>query len=186
MDLRRRTLVNNLISKHGLRNASSGAGRIHRMRAALALAPLAVLLGLSGCGSNVSTGPLIGPITFTDANGKTVATVTALSAGSSIYLDSIVVNDPSMLGVNWSVSCNGELAPGMPLPPGQTVDETCGFFTPPHTLSGPVPNFATSGSGIVVLYQAPAAQPNPARVTLYASSTADPSQFSSITLSILP
>ncbi len=178
--------MDKLISTHGSRNASSSERCIHRMRAALVLAPFAVILSLSGCGSNVTTGPLIGPITFTDANGKTVATVTALSVGSSLNLDAIVVNDPSMLGVNWSVSCNGELAPGTPLPPGQTVDETCGFFTPAHTLSAPVPSYATSGSGIVVLYQAPAAQPNPARVTLYASSTADPSQFSSVTLSILP
>jgi len=153
---------------------------------ALSIAPLFMLFSLSGCGADVTSKPQLGPIIFTDATGKAASTVTAMTVGKFIYLDVAVGDDPQMLGVNWTATCNNELPPGTPLPPGQSVDESCGFFTPVHTLSGPVPSYATGGEGIVTTYQAPASQPNPARVTLIASSTADPTRFSSITLSILP
>lgn len=155
-------------------------------KAGLALASLVLLLGACGCGADVSSKPQVGAIAFTDANGNPVPAVTAVKAGSGIYFEVVVNNDPAMLGVNWTATCASQLPPGTTLPPGWTVDESCGYFTPPHTLSGPVPSIATSGGGIVAFYQAPAAQPNPATVTLYATSTTDPSRFSSITLSIMP
>jgi len=147
---------------------------------------LAIVLAFSGCGTSSTVKPQIGTIAFTNANGAGVAPVTLLTAGTFVYLDVVVANDPELLGVNWSVSCASQLPPGTPLPPGETVDESCGFFTPVHTASAPVPSYAANGSGIVTVYQAPAAQPNGGTVTIYASSTTDPSKFSSITLSIMP
>jgi len=144
------------------------------------------VLTLFGCGTSSKTKPSVATISFTDANGNTVAPVTALSTGSGIYLDVVVNNDSEQLGANWSVSCSSELTPGTPLPPGQTVDESCGFFTPVHTTSAPVPVYATSGAGIVTFYEAPTAQPKTGTVTLYASSTSNPSAYASVTISILP
>lgn len=71
-----------------------------------------------------------------------------------------------------------------PLPPNQPVDMSCGTFTPTHTLTGPVPQYATSGSGIVTFYTAPAAVPKDGTVTLYVSATSDPSQYSTVTLMV--
>lgn len=147
---------------------------------------LLICATVCGCGSNSSIKPQVGAISFTDANGNSVASVNALQVGTGVYLDVMIGDDPSLLGANWSVTCSSALAPGTPLPPGETVDESCGFFTPVHTLSAPVPPYATSGSGIVTFYQAPTAQPAAGTVTLYAASTTDPSRYTTLTLSILP
>jgi hypothetical protein len=180
-----RKLVKNRIGKPSPRISPTSMIRPGH-RAVWALAAIAGLAALSGCGTNPSSKPQVGPIAFTDANGNPVAATAMLKTGQGIYLDVVVGNDPQMLGVNWTVTCSSQLPPGTPLPPGQTVDESCGFFTPPHTLSAPVPITASNGTGIVTFYQAPAAQPNPAIVTLYASSALDPTKFTSITLSIMP
>jgi hypothetical protein len=158
-----------------------------RHGARLLTLPLALgLLFESGCASSVSSRPQVGPIDFTDATGASQPAQTALTAGQGAYLDVTVTNDHALLGVNWSVSCKSELPPGTPLPPGQTEDTSCGTFTPMHTMSGPVPSYATSGAGYVTFYAAPAAPPKEGTVTLYAASTSDPSQNSSITLTINP
>jgi hypothetical protein len=186
--LMKRKLVYTSINISTLGNISSTSAvqRISRPTGAFIFALFALVLGLSGCGVNVSSKPQVGAIAFTDANGNAVAPVTMLAAGSGIYLDVAVSNDPQLLGANWSVTCSSQLPPGTPLPPGQVVDESCGFFTPVHTASAPVPSYAASGAGIVTYYQGPAAQPKDGTVTLYASPTGDPSKASSLTLSILP
>jgi hypothetical protein len=96
--------------------------------------------------------------------------------------------DPQELGADWSVYCGSAPAPGTPVPPGQTQDETCGTFTPAHTMSvgpnGKIPPYVTNGAGYVAFYVAPAAPPKDGTVTLYAASTSAPSKFSSVTLSI--
>jgi hypothetical protein len=99
-------------------------------------------------------------------------------------LEVTITHDIALLGANWSVTCESALPPGTPLPPGQTEDTSCGTFAPLHTISGPVPSYATSGTGYVTFYTAPAAPPKGGTVTLYASSTTDPSQSSSLTLTI--
>jgi hypothetical protein len=166
-------------------NGHSSAGTPAR-RSLRLFALASAALSLVACGTSSSSRPQVGAIAFTDANGNALPAVTALNAGSGAYLEVLVTQDPQMLGVNWSVSCSSKLPPGTPLPPGQTVDESCGFFTPVHTASGPVPSYATSGAGIVTFYQAPLAQPKSGSVTLYASATSDPAQYTQITLSILP
>lgn len=141
----------------------------------------------SGCSSSPSTGRLaVAPITFTDANGTPLATPpTTLDAGQSSYVDVQLADDPQGLGADWSVYCGSALPPGTPLPPGQTQDSSCGTFVPAHTLSGPIPGYVTSGAGYVTLYTAPAAPPKQGVVTLYAAATANPSKYSSVTLTIL-
>jgi hypothetical protein len=144
---------------------------------------LAADLGLSGCGSS-SPKPSVGSITVTNVDGVAQPAVTTLNAGGGTYLDVSLTNDTATLGADWTVVCGSALPPGVPLPPGQTVDTSCGYFTPVHTASAPVPAYALNANGIVTFYTAPATPPASGTVTLYASSSADHSQFSALTLVI--
>jgi hypothetical protein len=141
------------------------------------------LLSLSGCGGT-SVKPQVGSITVTDANGVAQSAIKSLTVGSGTYLDVTLTNDKSLLGADWTVTCSSELASGTPLPSGETVDTSCGYFTPIHTASAPVPSYSDSASGIVTYYTAPASPPTSGTVTLYVSSSADHSRFSSLTLVI--
>lgn len=154
------------------------------LRAVALVLPVALLMILSGCASNTLE-PSTGPITFVNVDGSPLATQpTSLAAGSTAYFMVDVGNDPQLLGANWSISCTNEPAPGTPLPPGETVDESCGFFTPVHTLGGPVPTYASSAASYITLYTAPTTVPSNGIVTLYAGSTVDPSRSSSVALTI--
>lgn len=141
----------------------------------------AASLGLSGCGGS-SVKPTVGAITPANINGVSQPVIKSLTVGSGSYFDVTLTNDKSLLGADWTVSCGNALPPGTPLPPGQTVDTTCGYFTPSHTASAPVPSYADNANGIVTYYTAPASPPKAGTVTLYASASADPSQFSTLTL----
>jgi hypothetical protein len=142
---------------------------------------------LSGCSSGSGTKPQVEGITFTDIDGTALKTPpTSLTVGQGTYVDTLLSDDPQLLGANWSVLCGSALPPGTPLPPGQTQDASCGTFTPAHTMSGPIPTYVTNAvtSGYVALYVAPTAPPKQGVVTLYASATADPSKTATITLTI--
>ena len=143
----------------------------------------AVCLGFSGCGGT-SVKPQVGSITVTDLNGVAQPAIKTLTVGSGTYLDVTLTNDKSLLGADWSVDCGSKLPAGTPLPPGETVDTSCGYFTPAHTASAPVPSYAENATGIVTYYTAPSAPPKAGTVTLYASSSADHSQFSALSLVI--
>jgi hypothetical protein len=141
---------------------------------------------LSGC-STSGTKPQVEGITITDVDGTALKTPpTSLTVGQGTYVDVMLTGDPQLLGANWSVLCGSALPPGTPLPPGQTQDESCGTFTPAHTMSGPIPTYVTNAvtSGYVALYVAPAVPPKQGVVTLYASATADPSKTATVTLTI--
>jgi len=144
---------------------------------------VATCVGFSGCGSS-AVKPQVGAITPTDINGVAQPAIKTLTVGSGTYLDVTLTDDKSLLGADWTVSCSSALTPGTPLPPGQTVDTSCGYFTPIHTVSAPVPAYAENADGIVTYYTAPAAPPKSGTVTLYASSSADHSKFSALTLVI--
>jgi hypothetical protein len=167
------------------RTTSGLRGRHSVFSAGLALAVIA-LSALVGCSSgNSASKPQVGAITFTDVNGTPVKTpLTSLTVSQGTYLDVTLTNDPKLLGADWSVYCGSALPPGSPLPPGQTQDESCGTFTPGHTISGPIPTYQSSAAGYVTFYTAPAVPPKQGIVTLYASSTSDPSVFSSVTIAI--
>jgi hypothetical protein len=117
-------------------------------------------------------------------NGVAQPAIKTLTVGGGTYLDVTLTNDKSLLGADWTVSCGSALPPGTPLPPGQTVDTSCGYFTPIHTATAPVPAYAQNADGIVTYYTAPAAPPKAGTVTLYASSSADHTRFSTLTLVI--
>ena len=147
----------------------------------------AALLLVCGCASSTSSRPQVEPITFTGATGTAQTPQrTMLSAGEGTYMDVAIMGDTALLGANWSVTCQSALPPGTPLPPGQTEDTSCGTFSPTHTISAPIPNYATSATGYVAFYTAPASVPKGDTVTLFASSTSDPSRNSSTTLTIVP
>jgi hypothetical protein len=143
----------------------------------------ALSVGFSGCGGS-SVKPQVGTITATDINGVAQTAIKTLTVGSGTYLDVTLTNDKSLLGADWSVDCGSKLPAGTPLPPGETVDTSCGYFTPAHTASAPVPSYAENATGIVTYYTAPSAPPKAGTVTLYASSSADHSQFSALSLVI--
>ncbi len=101
----------------------------------------AVSLAFSGCGAT-SVKPDVGSITVTDINGVSQPAIKSLTVGGGTYLDVALANDKDLLGADWTVSCGSALPPGTPLPPGQTIDTSCGYFTPIHTASAPVPAYA--------------------------------------------
>jgi len=144
------------------------------------------LVAIAGCTSGSSVSNIqVGPIIFADVNGTPLKTPPqSLTAGQGTYVDVTLANDSQLLGANWSVYCGSALAPGTPPPPGEPEDESCGTFTPGHTISGPIPSYLTSAAGYVALYTTPAAPPKNGTVTLYASSTSNPTKFSSVTLTI--
>jgi len=155
------------------------------LRTRVSALPIAAVMMLSGC-SSTSSKVLVGPIVFTDANGvQQGGAHTSMTVGGTTYIDVVLADDTEMLGVDWTVACGSAPPPGTPLPPGVPVDDSCGTFTPIHTASGPVPQYAASGAGIVALYNAPAAPPKEGVVTLYAAATADHSRYSSVTLTMV-
>ena len=145
------------------------------------------LIVLSGCGSGSGTKPAVEGISITDVTGTPLKhQLTSLSVGQKVYVDATLSGDTQMLGADWSVVCGSAPPPGTPLPPGQTQDESCGTFTPAHTLGGPIPSYVTNAvtSGYVTLYVAPAVTPKQGVVTLYASAAADPSRNATVTLTL--
>ncbi|WP_263358138.1 hypothetical protein [Acidicapsa ligni] len=150
------------------------------------IALLACLVAVSGCSSGGSTSKIqMGPVTFTNLIGAPVPTPPqSLTVGHGTYVDVTLTDDPQLLGADWTAYCGSALPPGSPLPPGYTQDESCGTFTPGHTISGPIPSYLTSASGYVTFYTAPSAPPSNGTVTLYALAAADHSKFSTVTLTI--
>ncbi len=142
---------------------------------------------LVGCSSSNTWKPTVKDLTFTDVDGSALKTQpTSLTTGQGTYVGATLDGDSQLLGVDWSVVCGSALPPGTPLPPGQPEDNSCGTFTPAHTLSGPIPTYVTNASsaGYVALYVAPPAPPKQGVVTLYAKATADPSRIETVTLNI--
>ena len=176
-------LLRKLIRLFAPKPAESSNGS-HRRPVLASVVALFLVGSLLSCGTS-SVKPQLSPIVFTDANGNAVAAVTSIKAGTGVYMMVGLKSDTALLGANWLVTCSSALPPGTPLPPGQVEDESCGFFTPVHTASGPVPSYATSGAGIVTLYEAPNSS-KVGSVTLYASATTDPAVVSTITLAVMP
>jgi hypothetical protein len=167
------------VSRNG--KSAAHAGVLRHLANACLLGAAAFLL--AGCTSKPKIG--VSAITFTDVNGNPVAhPVYNLDAGQAIYADVVLTNDTQLLGVDWTVNCNSAPPPGTPLPPGVLENDSCGTFLPVHTASAPVPNYASSGAGVVTLFTAPPDPPKSGVVTLYAAATADHSRYSFVTLAI--
>lgn len=175
-----------MLSRNGREMSASHLGASKKLIQVLASVFLIMALAvLSGCSSSSSGKPEVGSITFTDANGTAQTPLTSLTVSSSAYLDVTLTNDKELLGADWTASCGSEPPLGTPLPPGETVDDSCGTFTPVHTMSGPVPDYATSAAGYVTLYTSPSAPPVGGAVTLYVTATSDPSVYSIVTLPVV-
>jgi len=144
------------------------------------------LFGLSGCSSGSPVNNIqVGAITFASSTGTALKTQpSSMAAGQSAFVTVGLTNDAQLLGANWSVYCGSAPPPGTPLSSGESQDDSCGVFTPVHTLSLPIPSYVTDGSGYVAYYTAPPIAPKNGSVTLFASSTANPTKVSSITIAI--
>jgi hypothetical protein len=138
---------------------------------------------LTGCSGSM-TPVKVGSIVFTDSTGTAKTTPTAMTAGTGSYVNVTVTGDTNVLGADWKVQCGSALAVGTPLPVGQTQDESCGTFVPTHSLSGPIPSYVSNPSSYLAYYTSPTAVPKQGVVTLYASSTSNPLEWSSVTLTI--
>jgi len=174
--------------KTSIRTIGIGLRRFALLRFLALSAFSCAALVVAGCGSSRSVKPVVGAISFTDANGKplTQLPIVSLGVNQGLYMMTTLSDDNGLLGADWSVACASALAPGTPLPPGQTQDLSCGSFAPAHSISGPIPVVATTPNGYIVFYSAPAAVPKGGTVTLIASATADHSRASTVTLNILP
>ncbi len=145
----------------------------------------ACLLFSEGCSSSGFGKPNVEGVSFVDVDGTALKTPpTSLTVGQGTYVDVMMSNDSGLLGADWSVVCGSAPPPGTPLPPGQTQDQSCGTFTPAHTLGAPIPSYVADPKGYLALYVAPQATPKQGVVTLVASATADHSRISTVTLTI--
>ncbi len=127
-----------------------------------------LLAVLAGCGHGTSTRPTAAAIKMTNAAGLT-AQSSALSIGSKISLNMTPGNDPNGLGVDWTVTCGGNPTTG------SITNGACGTFTPAHT-----------SDGITTVFTAPSVVPIGETVTILATVSSNPSQSSSVSLTILP
>ena len=131
---------------------------------------LCLALGLvsAGCSGNVSSGVKAGSISVTNSSGKTGA-VTQLSILDTLQLSMTPSNDSLNAGVDWTVTCGGNPRTG------STTGGACGTLVPAHTADG-----------VATVYTAPSVVPINQAVTIIATVTSNPSQSSSLTLTIVP
>jgi hypothetical protein len=133
--------------------------------ALLALFLCFVFFGLSGCSLSK---PQLGPISVTDPSGGVQGQLISVIVNATVAVSVPVSEDGTNLGVDWSLTCLGSSVVTY-------TTNVCGTLNPVHV-----------GSNINMLYTAPAYVPIGNTVTLTAAVTSDPSQQSSITLTILP
>jgi hypothetical protein len=117
---------------------------------------------LSGCGSSAAT--KAGDISVTYPSGVTPGQLPVLSTATVTMTP---VNDKANLGVDWTLTCGGNAQAGY-------VTTGCGTLAPSHTADG---SPAT--------YTAPGSIPAATTVTITARVNSDPSQQSSVTITIV-
>lgn len=121
---------------------------------------------LSGCGSGATT--KAASISVTYPAGVTANQFPVLSTAAVAM---VPLNDKSNAGVDWMLSCGG--SPLAPPVSGET-SVGCGTVLPTHTASG-----------VPATYTAPALIPVGTTVAITATVTSDPSQKSSLALTIV-
>lgn len=121
---------------------------------------------LSGCGSSVAT--KAGSISVTYSTGSTASQFPVLSTAS---VSMVPVNDKANYGVDWTLTCDG--SPTSTSVSGVT-STGCGTVLPSHTASG-----------VPATYTAPSLIPVDSTVTITARVTSDPSQVSTVALTIV-
>jgi hypothetical protein len=131
--------------------SAPGSRKWAGMQCALCVVMITGAILLSACGKGATLVPSTETIvSFTQVPPS------PFPIGGQAQLIATVANDPSQMGVNWSVSCE---------------TSSCGSFTPTHTLSG-LPTF----------YTAPNAVPPDNTVNITATSVYNPSQHVTVTI----
>src|SRR5262249_46104991 len=142
--------------------SASGAAVTYTAPAA---APNPATVTLTATSAADSTKTATTTITLTTTPPPVAVTLSLLSAnvvvGTTQAFTASVTGDPANKGVTWTVTGAGCSA------------ATCGTVAP-----------TSSGSAVAVVYSAPAAVPNPATVTLKATSVADGTKSASATITI--
>ncbi len=134
--------------------------------AILAFAACFATLALAGCGS--ARNPQLGPISVTNPSGSEKNQLSSVIVDATVAVSVSVSGDSTNLGVDWNLNCLGSAV-------ATYTTNVCGVLNPVHV-----------GSNINMLFTAPEYVPIGNTVTLTASVTSDPSQQSSVTLTILP
>ena len=137
--------------------------RILRVRREPTLAALAAMLLIAGCGGGSASTPVAAPSAPAPSSISVAIspTIPSVQAGQTATFTATVANDSAAKGVSWTLAGSG------------CSGGTCG------TLSA-----NSSASGAVVTYTAPAVVPNPANVTLSATSVADGTKSATATITI--
>jgi hypothetical protein len=125
-----------------------------------------IAVGLMGCGSSFN--PRLGPISVTDPSGTGQGPLNSVVVSAQVAVSVTVIGDTPGLGVDWNLNCLGSSV-------ATYTTNVCGTLNPVHV-----------GSNINMLYTAPEYLPLGNTVTLTADITSDPSQQSTLTLTILP
>ncbi len=126
-----------------------------------------LVAAIAGCGSTVGSQTKADAISITNANGVTEQ-VTTLALASSVNLSMTPQDDRASAGVDWTVTCAGNPVTG------STTNGACGTLAAAHTIDG--------GTNT---YTAPSVVPINAAITITATVTSDPSQSSSVSLTIV-
>ena len=129
---------------------------------ALLMICLSFMALVSGCGSSMAT--KAGAISVIYPSGVTQGQLPVLS---TVSVSMVPVNDKANYGVDWTLTCGGNALTGY-------VTTGCGTLLPSHTASG-----------VAASYTAPGTIPTNVTVTITARVTSDPSQQSSVTITIV-
>lgn len=122
---------------------------------------------VTGCGNTAGSLGTAGPISVANEGGTTQQ-IASLALGSSIKLSMMPQGDNVNTGVDWIVACEGNSVTG------STSNGACGTLAPAHTADGGA-----------TLYTAPSVVPIDGAITITATVTSNPSQRSSVSLTIV-
>lgn len=122
---------------------------------------------LAGCSSSSSVQAKAGPINFINSSGASEK-LSVLAIASAVKLSMMPTSDGANAGVDWTVTCGGNPVTG------SITNGSCGTLSPAHTADGQ----ATT-------YTAPSVVPINTSVTITATVTSNPSQSTSVSLTIV-
>jgi hypothetical protein len=122
---------------------------------------------LAGCGSRSVSGPTAGPISVVASSGATTQ-MSSLSVATTALLSMMPAGDSANAGVDWTATCGGNPVTG------SITGGACGTLAPAHTADG-----------TATMFTAPSVIPIGSTITIRASVTSNPSQSSSVSLTIV-
>jgi hypothetical protein len=140
---------------------------VARLLSALCITGLAAAIAGCSSGGVSSSAAAAAPIAMSTASGTTVKT-SVLAVGSAVNFSMMPVGDKSSAGVDWIVTCEGNPVTG------SITNGACGTLAPAHTLDG-----------AATVYTAPSVAPINGAITVTATVTSNPSQSSSVSLTIV-